>query len=164
MIVRTIKRNKKTCTIMDMKGRKATLEINDIKNRIIMNQVEVIDMQIIKDGRLVSKKVDFRDLYKHVEFHNEEHGALSIKEQQLILFYGLARINQITIQAKKKLFEKIEALHSIDEENLKSIFTDNENWDYNKYSSLDTGCRDKVIGLIYYIAGSSNNEHCLFKQ
>lgn len=158
-LVRTIKNSDGTYTTIDMQGNKRSLKVKDIKSLMLNEQLNVIDLQIDKNGRLVNKKVEFRDICRQVNNYNR---ALSVEEQELILFYGLARINQLSIKTKEKLFKKIEALHTIDEEDLKSLFTDNENWNFHRYRYLDTACSDKVIELIYYLAGTSINDRYSF--
>lgn len=161
-LVRTIKNSDGTYTTIDMQGNKRSLKVKDIKSLMLNEQLNVIDLQIDKTGRLVNKKVEFRDICRQINIYNREHKALSVEEQELILFYGLARINQLSIKTKEKLFEKIEAIHTMDEEDLKSLFTDNENWNFHRYRYLDTACRDKVIELIYYLAGTSKNDRYSF--
>lgn len=120
-----------------------------IKQLFKQGAVNVIDLQVSSDNRLVKKHIDLKKLCR-------EHGPsspLTVPEQRAILFCGLAYINTcMKPETKQKLCNEIKATGSIDAEDLISMFTYNEQWSWEHFCRLDTACRDKVIDLIYDLA------------
>lgn len=74
---------------------------------------------------------------------------MSWDEQVMILFYGLARINQLSKEQKQKIWRYFESLHTIDEQDLKALIIDNENWYISRYQYLDTACSDAIIDFLH---------------
>lgn len=160
MLVRTIKNADGTYTMIDTKGNISKPVSKEALKKEFNKSVFPIDLKIDKGGRLVYHKVD----YKCICRKHDGYKPLEPGEQERILFYGLARINQLT-EAKKVLYlNLIMATKSIDEADLISLFTDNRNWNAKRFWSMDTQCRDKIIDLMYRIADARNRGTCYFND
>ena len=115
--------------------------------------IEVIDLQISEEDKLIKKTVDLKSVCRPDGCSADEKEPLSVEEQKEILFYGLAYINSnIASEDKEKICDEIEGKGSIDADDLISLFTENDKWDAERYYYLDTACSDKVMSLIYEMA------------
>ena len=166
----TVRRNSKSmaapaikCRVIGRKGDMFALQDIDyfstkcldkeaLKIALHNKKLDVINMQLDKANRLVKKHVDLKSVCRPYSNRN----PLEHEEVRNILFYGLAYIYNMDLDTKKKWCMKIKKSYGMDAEDIISMFIDNHGWNEQRYNSLDTACRDKVIYLIYELAGVKN--------
>lgn len=151
-IVRSLKNQDNMFILIDTKGNiSEPLTKNNIKNEIWGRRISPVDFQMSQDDRLIIKRVEYKDLCRKYD-----DKPLSTNEQEMILFYGLAKINQLPVRRIKQILDYIDSLHNTNGEILTSLFTDNINWNFKRYSKYDTVCKDNIINIMYVVAGSKN--------
>lgn len=155
-VYRAVKIQDNKYLIIDCLGNKRfTTDTKNLKERIGEGYLDVIDYKLDSRGRLVRKKVELKGLRKTYGCYPQT--PLSWDEQVMILFYGLARLNQLSKKQKQKLWRYFESLHTIDEEDLKALIADNINWYISRYQYLDTACRDTIIDFLHKLLTNQLN-------
>lgn len=145
-VYRAVKIQDNKYLIIDCLGNKRfTIDTKNLKEHIRTGYLDVIDYKLDSRGRLVRKKVELKGLRKKYDYRN----PLTWEEQVMILFYGLARVNQLSNENKQKIWRYFESLHTIDEDDLKALVVDNINWYISRYEYLDTGCREAIIDFLH---------------
>ena len=135
--------------IQDMNYQTKHFRKEELKQAIKQGQLNVIDLQISKDNRLVKKTVDLKSVC--ITYSNRH--PLTVEQQQAILFYGLAYINSnMTPGKKQKICDEIMIKAGIDADDLVSLFNNNREWTWQRYCYMDTQCRDRIMALIYKLA------------
>lgn len=146
-IMRAVKIQDNKYLMIDQLGNKRfVIDAKNLKERIRTGYINVIDYKLDSRGRLVRKKVELKGLRKKYGYPEP---MMSWNEQVMILFYGLARLNQLSKEQKQKLWRYFESLHTIDEEDLKALIADNTNWYISRYQYLETACRDAIIDFLH---------------
>ena len=149
-MMRTVKVSQDNIYLMiDQLGNKRfVIDAKGLKDRLREGYINVIDYKLDSRGRLVRKKVELKGLRKTYGYPEP---MMSWNEQVMILFYGLARVNQLSKAQKQKIWKYFESLHTIDEDDLKALIIDNENWYISRYQYLDTACRDAIIDFLHQL-------------
>lgn len=146
-IMRAVKIQDNKYLMIDQLGNKRfVIDAKNLKERIRTGYINVIDYKLDSRGRLVRKKVELKGLRKKYGYPEP---MMSWNEQVMILFYGLARLNQLSKEQKQKLWRYFESLHTIDEDDLKALIADNINWYISRYEYLDTACREVIIDFLH---------------
>lgn len=149
-MMRTVKIQDNKYLMIDQLGNKRFVtDAKNLKEMIRTGYTPIIDYKLDSRGRLVRKKVELKGLRKTYGCYPQT--PLSWEEQVMILFYGLARLNQISKEQKQKIWRYFESLHTIDEEDLKALIADNENWYISRYQYLDTACRETVTDFLHQL-------------
>lgn len=139
--------------LQDISYKTKRVNENIIKEAIKSGKLKVLDLQISEEDILIKKPVDLKKVCRPYGCGAEGKEPLSIEEQKVIVFYGLAYINSsITSEDKEKICNEIKETGSIDADELISMFTENDKWSYTRYCRLGTACSDAVIYLIYELA------------
>lgn len=145
-MMRAVKIQDNKYLMIDQLGNKRfVIDAKNLKERIRTGYTPVIDYKLDSRGRLVRKKVELKGLRKKYGPRN----PLTWEEQVMILFYGLARVNQLSNENKQKIWRYFESLHTIDEDDLKALIADNINWYISRYEYLDTACREVIIDFLH---------------
>lgn len=148
-MMRTVKIQDNKYLMIDQLGNKRfVIDLKGLKDRIREGYINVIDYKLDSRGRLVRKKVELKGLRKTYGYPEP---MMSWNEQVMILFYGLARLNQLSKEQKQKIWRYFESLHTIDEDDLKALIIDNENWYISRYQYLETACRDTIIDFLHQL-------------
>lgn len=148
-MMRTVKIQDNKYLMIDQLGNKRfVIDLKGLKDRIREGYINVIDYKLDSRGRLVRKKVELKGLRKTYGYPEP---MMSWNEQVMILFYGLARLNQLSKERKRKIWRYFESLHTIDEDDLKALIIDNENWYISRYQYLETACRDTIIDFLHQL-------------
>lgn len=146
-MMRAVKIQDNKYLMIDQLGNKRfVIDAKNLKERIRTGYTPVIDYKLDSRGRLVRKKVELKGLRKKYGYPEP---MMSWNEQVMILFYGLARLNQLSKEQKQKIWRYFESLHTIDEEDLKALIADNTNWYISRYQYLETACRDAIIDFLH---------------
>lgn len=149
-MMRTVKIQDNKYLMIDQLGNKRfVIDLKGLKDRIREGYINVIDYKLDSRGRLVRKKVELKGLRKTYGCYPQT--PLSWEEQVMILFYGLARLNQLSKEQKQKIWRYFESLHTIDEDDLKALIIDNTNWYISRYQYLETACRDTIIDFLHQL-------------
>lgn len=147
-IMRAVKIQDNKYLMIDQLGNKRfVIDAKNLKDRIREGYINVIDYKLDSRGRLVRKKVELKGLRKTYGCYPQT--PLSWNEQVMILFYGLARLNQLSKEQKQNIWRYFESLHTIDEDDLKALIVDNANWYISRYQYLDTACREVIIDFLH---------------
>lgn len=146
-MMRTVKIQDNKYLMIDQLGNKRFVtDAKNLKEMIRTGYTPIIDYKLDSRGRLVRKKVELKGLRKTYGCYPQT--PLSWEEQVMILFYGLARLNQLSKEQKQKIWRYFESLHTIDEEDLKALIADNTNWYISRYQYLETACRETVTDFL----------------
>ena len=87
--------------MIDQLGNKRFVtDAKNLKEMIRTGYTPIIDYKLDSRGRLVRKKVELKGLRKT---YGHPEPMMSWDEQVMILFYGLARINQLSKEQKQKI-------------------------------------------------------------
>ena len=149
-MMRTVKIQDNKYLMIDQLGNKGFVtDANNLKEKIKAGYTPIIDYKLDSRGRLVRKKVELKGLRKTYGCYPQT--PLSWEEQVMILFYGLARLNQLSKEQKQKIWRYFESLHTIDEEDLKALIADNTNWYISRYQYLETACRETVTDFLHQL-------------
>lgn len=149
-MMRTVKIQDNKYLMIDQLGNKRFVtDAKNLKEMIRTGYTPIIDYKLDSRGRLVRKKVELKGLRKTYGCYPQT--PLSWEEQVMILFYGLARLNQLSKEQKQKIWRYFESLHTIDEQDLKALIIDNENWYISRYQYLDTACREQVTDFLHQL-------------
>lgn len=144
-MMRAVKIQDKYLMIDQLGNKRFLTDAKDLKEKIKEGYINVIDYKLDSRGRLVRKKVELKGLRKTYGPRN----PLTWEEQVMILFYGLARVNQLSNENKQKIWRYFESLNTIDEDDLKALIADNTNWYISRYQYLDTACREVIIDFLH---------------
>ena len=148
-MMRTVKIQDNKYLMIDQLGNKRFVtDAKNLKEMIRTGYTPIIDYKLDSRGRLVRKKVELKGLRKT---YGHPEPMMSWDEQVMILFYGLARINQLSKEQKQKILRYFESLHTIDEDDLKALISDNINWYISRYQYLDTACSDAIIDFLHIL-------------
>lgn len=149
-MMRTVKIQDNKYLMIDQLGNKRFVtDAKNLKEMIRTGYTPIIDYKLDSRGRLVRKKVELKGLRKTYGCYPQT--PLSWEEQVMILFYGLARLNQLSKEQKQKIWRYFESLHTIDEDDLKALIIDNTNWYISRYQYLETACRDTIIDFLHQL-------------
>lgn len=149
-MMRTVKIQDNKYLMIDQLGNKRfVIDAKNLKEMIRTGYTPIIDYKLDSRGRLVRKKVELKGLRKTYGCYPQT--PLSWEEQVMILFYGLARLNQLSKEQKQKIWRYFESLHTIDEDDLKALIIDNTNWYISRYQYLETACRDTIIDFLHQL-------------
>lgn len=152
-MMRTVKIQDNKYLMIDQLGNKRFVtDAKNLKEMIRTGYTPIIDYKLDSRGRLVRKKVELKGLRKTYGCYPQT--PLSWEEQVMILFYGLARLNQLYKEQKQKIWRYFESLHTIDEEDLKALIADNTNWYISRYQYLETACRETVADFLHQLLTS----------
>lgn len=162
-LIRTIKNNNGTYTLIDFDGNKNVATAIEIKNLLRTKKIGILDLQIDRAGRLVSKKVEFAHVCRRYHLANGHIQMLEWEEVILILQYGLARLQQLSVARKNELIKLMIKINCLDSNDFISMIKDTSVWNINKYQHNDTQFRDRIIDFMYYLSGTKNErEHNMF--
>lgn len=151
-ICRVLAHNENIYTLQDTAYNTKTVTKDALKQAMKQGKINVLGLQITKDGRLVKKTVNLKSVCTPYKGMNGDWDLpeMTVEHQHVILFCGLAYINSnMSPELKREICEKIAARDSMDSQDLISIYTHNDQWSNDYYWKLDTQCRDRIIDMIY---------------
>lgn len=134
---------------------------SELKDSILKNQINVIDLQVNEKGRIVKMPINnqFRNFHSLCkQFVITKDRKYSIFEKTLTtLFYGFAYANSLSQKKKDEWCNYIrerykDYIMSYEIGILESLFKNNILWNYELYLKQDTLCRDKILQLMFKLA------------
>lgn len=133
--------------LTDIKDNRSIAYKSDIKQMIKNGEISPIDFGLNKYDELVEKNVQYTQLCRE---YNEQ-SPLTEEEQAMLLFYGAAKLTQLSDEERRKLGYEYIKTNTIHTHELHDAFERATSF-VKYYWNSDDVTRDKMIKIVYLLA------------